>query len=104
MSAWRVRLADTAVADIREAAAYMSDQLMNPMAADSFLDEVQAKVDMLKKNPEAFSRVRDFDLAKAGYRWCSVGNFLMFFTADEAQHLVHIERVLFGARDWKSLL
>ncbi|WP_130813101.1 type II toxin-antitoxin system RelE/ParE family toxin [Olsenella sp. Marseille-P4559] len=104
MSAWRVRLTDMAVADIREAAAYMADQLANPMAADDFLDEVQAKVDMLKKSPESYARARDFDLAKAGYRWCPVGSFLMFFIADDTHHFVCVERVLFGARDWKSLL
>ncbi|MGN0071984.1 MAG: type II toxin-antitoxin system RelE/ParE family toxin [Atopobiaceae bacterium] len=104
MSAWHVRLAETAVGDIREATIYISDQLLNPKAADDFLDEVQVKIDMLGKNPEAYPRVRDFGLARAGYRWCSVGNFLMFFNVDTTRHLVYVERVLFGSRDWKSLL
>lgn len=104
MGTWQVRLTRLAVADIRDATTYMAEQLASPKAADDFLDEVQAKIDMLKGSPQACARVRDYDLAKAGYRWCTVGNFLMFFTTDSANSLVYVERVLFGARDWKSLL
>lgn len=104
MAAWNVRFTDLAVQDVREAAAYMQDQLGAPRAALRFLDELEGKVDLLKSYPESCTRVRDYELYQKGYRWCAVGNFLMFFTTDLDDRLVTIERVLYGYRDWKSLL
>lgn len=104
MADWRVSFTKTAVEDVREAAIYMREQLGAPSAALHFIDEVDKKVTLLKNRPKSFSLVRDFDLAKVGYRWCAVGNFLMFFTLDDETRYVFVERVLFGGRDWKALL
>lgn len=48
--------------------------------------------------------MRDYELARKGYRWCPVGNFMVFYTTDRERLRVVIERVLYGARDWKSLV
>lgn len=104
MATWHVIFTETAVEDIREAARYMREQLGAPHAALAFLDTVEDKVALLETQPEAYTLVRDFELAKAGYRWCAVGSFLMFFTLDAAARTVNVERVLYGSRDWKALL
>lgn len=104
MSGWEVRLTQTAVEDIREAAWYMRAQLGAPGAATAFLDKVDEQVQLLSEAPKSRPLVRDFELARAGYHWCAVGGFLMFYTLDEKAAVVNVERVLYGGRDWKALL
>lgn len=104
MGCWEVRFSQTAVEDVREAAHYMQRQLGAPKAATAFLDQIEEKVSLLESLPESCPLVRDFELSRVGYRWCSVGSFLMFFTTNDSSHTVNIERILYGARDWKSLL
>ncbi len=104
MSEWNVQLTEAALSDIHEAIGYIRAQLGAPFAAEDFLDKVDAQVELLEKPPKSRPLVRDYGLAKAGYRWCAAGNFLMFFTLDEEMHCVYVERVLYGARDWRMLL
>ena len=99
-----VRLSQTAVEDIRETAWYVRAQLGAAGAATAFLDKVDEQIQLLFEAPKSRPLVRDFELAKAGYRWRAVGSFLVFFTLDEEAAVVNVERVLYGARDWKALL
>lgn len=104
MSEWDVQLTETALSDIREATWYMQSQLGAPGSAEAFLDKVDSQLDLLATAPKSRPLVRNYGLAKTGYRWCSAGNFLMFFTLDDEAHCVYVERVLYGARDWRMLL
>lgn len=101
---WAVEITEIALDDMREAVMYMRDALKSSQAAECFLEPFFEVADSLKTYPERRPLVRDFELARRGYRWCSVGNFMLFFTADgEARHVV-VERVLYGASDWKTLV
>lgn len=102
--AWDVQVTRLAHADVREAACYMRDALLSPKAARDFVETFAAQVDALRTFSEARPLVHDYELARRGYRWCPVGNFMLFFTVDASAHAVMIERVLYGARDWKSLV
>lgn len=104
MTQWAVDVTDTAYDDLREAAAYMRDVLGSSGAAADFVAEFESRVESLETFPEGRPLVRDYELARRGYRWCPVGNFMMFYTVDREGLRVVVERVLYGARDWKSLL
>jgi plasmid stabilization system protein ParE len=101
---WDVVLSFSAREDIREAARYMAVSLASSQAAMGFLDEVDEKIAFLEKSPLACPCVGDFELSREGYRWMAVGNFMMFFTIDQHGRNVFVERVLYGARDWQTLL
>lgn len=104
MTKWHVVMTETALSDVEEAAWYMRRRLGSPKAACSFVRKVQGKVDLLSKLPLSCPSVTDGALAKVGYRWCAVGNYLMFFTIAEDTQTVCVERVLYGASDWESVL
>ena len=103
-AAWEVQVTQTALQDLREAARYMRDALGSPAAAREFVDAFSEQVALLEVFPAGRPLVRDYELAQAGYRWCSVGSFMLFYTLDEGRRQVFVERLLYGARDWKSLL
>lgn len=104
MTRWSVEVTDAAYGDLREAAAYMCDALGSLKAAVDFVEAFEAQVEALETFPEGRALVRDYELARKGYRWCPVGNFMMFYTIDRERLRVVVERVLYGARDWKSLV
>lgn len=104
MTRWSVEVTETAYEDLREAAAYMRDALGSPKAATDFVAAFEAQVEALETFLEGRALVRDYELARKGYRWCPVGNFMVFYTTDRERLRVVIERVLYGARDWKSLV
>lgn len=104
MTQWTVDVTDIAYEDLREAAAYMRDALGSPRAAADFILEFEAQVKTLEIFPEGRPLVLDYELARKGYRWCPVGNFMLFYTVNSECLRVVVERVLYGARDWKSLI
>ena len=75
-----------------------------PTAAADFIDAFEAQLEALEAFPEGRALVADYELARKGYRWCPVGNFMLFYTVDADTGMVYVERLLYGARDWKSLL
>lgn len=101
---WDVRVTDVAYRDLREAAAYMRGSLESPKAARDFVAEFEAKVALLETFPEGRPPVADFELARRGCRWCPVGSFMLFYTADRASSTAMVERLLYGASDWRSLV
>ena len=104
MSGWTVSVTDSAYEDLREAALYMRDALKSPKAAVSFVKAFENQVEALETFPEGRPLVQDYELAKRGYRWCPVGNFMLFYTVNQEKLEVMVERVLYGAQDWKSLV
>ena len=104
MTEWTVDVTNSAYADLREAALYMHDVLGSPKAAGDFVTAFESQVEALRTFPEGRPPVRDYELAKRGYRWCPLGNFMMFYTVDRKRLRVTVERVLYGTQDWKSLV
>lgn len=104
MSVWHAYVTDEAKSDLREAAVYMREQLHSPKAALDFLDSADKAVSKIEINPFAYPPVSDFALARAGYRRRSIGNFTMFFTADEKSRSIFIERVLYAPSNWPEKL
>lgn len=104
MSEWNVVMTEVALSDVEDAARYMQRRLNSPKAARAFVKKVQDKVGLLATLPLSCPAVTDGALARIGYRWCAVGNYLMFFTVDEVSRVVCVERVLYGASDWHGLL
>lgn len=104
MRQWIVTVTQIAYDDLVEAATYMSSKLGSPKAAQDFISAFEKEAKNLETLPEARPLVRDLELAKAGYRWAPLGNFMLFYTVDAAGGVVTIERVLYGRRDWQAIL
>jgi len=54
--------------------------------------------------PDSHPLVRDDRLASMGYRRLEVKNYTVFFTINEKEKTVDVERVLYARRDWANLL
>jgi addiction module RelE/StbE family toxin len=101
---YRTRYTPLAYEDLDEIDNYISTILLNPQAALNLLGEMEESINGLKQFPLIGSELEDPYLASKGYRKLVVQNYLVFHLVDQAQKEVIIIRVMYGAREYRSLL
>jgi len=68
------------------------------------LDTIEEALAKLAVMPDSYPLVRDDRLASMGYRRLEVKNYTAFFTINEKDKTVDVERILYARRDWANLL
>lgn len=94
----KVVLSRAAQADLREIAYYIARD--NKVRAISFVRELQAKAQDTGRIPRAFPLVPRYE--HHGIRRRSFGAYLIFYRIEDDR--VAIVRILYGARDYETLL
>ena len=100
MEEYKVKIYKTAQEDFRDIIDYLDT--LSPQAALRYYDRLTEEIASLSHMPERCPRPRDIALAAKGYRYLTVGNYLVFYvvTGDTVQ----IRRILYGRRDYCALL
>ena len=80
---------------------YIFDTLSAPMAAENLIDEIEQKTRRLEDFPYSCPVVDDELLKLKGYRKLVVKNFIALYVVSDAEMLVTIMRVVFGASDYE---
>ncbi|MBD5081226.1 MAG: type II toxin-antitoxin system RelE/ParE family toxin [Ruminococcaceae bacterium] len=75
--------------DLDEALNYISKRPDNTIAAKNLMDKISGIFSQLKDNPFLYPKHHDSKIAKQGYRFAVVGNFLIFYLADEKTKTVY---------------
>lgn len=101
---YKLVLTKSALQDIRTAALYISDTLMNKEAANRLLDAADEKICALAETPCINPLVRDSILASNGVRFQLVNNYMAFYIVHEDTKTVSVIRFQHSRRDWISLL
>ena len=104
MKRYSVHKSLQAARDLDMVVAYLVDTLKNPRAAEELLDGYENLLDSLEQMPTAHTKVRDGMLSLAGYYWAPVSSYMVFFTIDEQDSLVHIHRIAHNKRNWANLV
>ena len=88
--------------DLDSVLLYISGTPKNRSAADSLLKKVRDNIAMLDSAPLAFPVYPH--ISKKSYRFIPVGNYLIFYHADEEKEIVYIDRFLYSARNIETIL
>ena len=104
MVKYRVDVAEPAEEDLRDILRYISSQLSAPITAMKMMDTIEEAFTKLADMPDSYPLVRDDRLASMGYRRLEVKNYTAFFTINEKEKIVDVERILYARRDWANLL
>ena len=89
-------------ADMREIGDYISQKLRNPDAALRMIRRFREAMSPLREFPESGTPLLAAGKQGAPYRYLVCGSYLIFYyTAGDA---VHIDRVLYGRRDYIAIL
>jgi len=100
---FRVKLSEQAAQDVSDIIEYICDVLYNPGAAEHFYSEVNKKRGKISENPYMYPLSRDKKLSAECIRTAIIGNYLMFYSVDEANNTACIIRIIYGKRDLISI-
>jgi plasmid stabilization system protein ParE len=88
--------------DLYEAVSYISDNLMNPQAAEKLLNEVEKAILDRLEMPLAFEPYRSAKKRKDTYYRIYVGNYTVFYVV--IGDVMEVRRFIYSARDFDRLL
>jgi plasmid stabilization system protein ParE len=101
---YRVEVSEEAERNIDGILTYMTKKLFSPSAASHFLDDVQKSYTALAENPYLYSLCVGKSLEVYQYRRVVIRNYLMFYQIDEDSQTVLVVAVVYGGRNYASLL
>ena len=94
-----VRLLRVAEDDLNEILSYVAAD--RPSAAETIGLKIEKQFTLLSKSPRLGRIPKEEELARLGYRYLVVDNYLIFYIVEEDAIIVH--RILHGARDYLRL-
>ncbi|MDR1271562.1 MAG: type II toxin-antitoxin system RelE/ParE family toxin [Clostridiales Family XIII bacterium] len=100
---YRLEYLPVAKQDMAGIARYIS-HLSNPAAAERLATEMIEAAERLKAFPYACPAYHPTRPLLREYRRLPVGNYLMFYSIDEAQKLITVVRVIYARRAYENLL
>lgn len=74
----------------------------SPVSAEKVAESIENNLSHLANHPFLGRAPKEIELARAGFRYLIVDNYLIFYTIEEQTIFVH--RIIHGARDYKRLL
>ena len=101
---FKVEVTPLASRDLEEIVTYIAEELENPAAAVSFLDDVDACYTGLAGMPFMYEECRDPQLKALKYRRAVIKHYVMVYRVDEAGNTVYILWFFYGARDYEKLI
>ena len=104
MDAYEVNLTEPAENDLRDIVRYIAAQLNAPTTALNMLQTIREAIAKLEITALVHPFVRDDRLAALGYRPLVIKNYIAFYIVNEKEKTVDVDRILYGRRDWQSIL
>ncbi|MBS3902592.1 MAG: type II toxin-antitoxin system RelE/ParE family toxin [Dethiobacter sp.] len=104
MAKYRVDVSEPAEDDLRDIVRYIASQLSAPVSALHMMELLEEAMTGLSDMPQRCPLVADDRLSQMVYRKLVVKNYVVFFSIDEKNKDVDIERILFGRRNWLRFL
>jgi len=104
MAKYRVDVSEPAENDLKDIVRYITSQLSAPISALSMIELFEEAMAGLSDMPQRHTFVADERLAQMGYRKLPLKNYVVFYSIDEGNKVVDIERILYGRRDWLRIL
>ncbi len=104
MKEYKLQISDAAETDLTAIAEHIAFRLREPATALSQIRRIRKAVESLQVMPERHPLLSDQQLANMGLRMIPVDHYLIFYVMDPSSPAVTVVRVLYGRREWDSLL
>jgi plasmid stabilization system protein ParE len=101
---YKLNITELAHQDLDKIVSYIAVELVNPIAAGNFLDEIDQCYGFLKSNPWMYGKCQNKRLDKEGYRRAPIKNYLLIYKIDEESKMVIVFRFFYGAQDYVKLI
>ena len=97
----KINYSPLALKDLDEIWDYISNELLNPAAANDTINGILDNVEKIKEQPESGSPLYFGDIF-SGYRFVIFKNYLAFYRISGTE--IYIDRVLYAKRDFMKIL
>ena len=93
------RLSNAAESDIDEIITYIAEDLGNPDAAQSFIDEMIKRIEDLCEMPRIGNIVENDLIHRNNIRRILVHNHILYYFIDDQNRIINVMRVVYNRRD-----
>lgn len=100
MARYKVTIYPAAKQDLLDIIDYLNT--LSPEAALRYYDLLTGQIASLERMPERCPKPKDLALAAKGYRCLIVKDYLVFYVI--VGNTVQVRRILYGRRDYRTLL
>ena len=90
---------NTAAPDLDETLNYISGELSNPIAAQSFLQKMETTISAIRTSPLSGSPVENPYVKRNNIRKTMVGNYVLYYLPDHLKQEIVILWIVYGQRD-----
>ena len=104
MKRWEVTVTPEFADDLRSIHSYIANTLLEPLIAKGLIDRILKAVGALAELPLRFPVYDKEPWKSRGLRKMSVGNYLVFYLANEAANTVIVLRVFYAGRNIENCL
>lgn len=104
MKRYKIIVTKTAKADLREAARYITAELISPDASKKLMQDIKEEIKKLATRPFRHALAGDPYLARLGIRKRYSGNYVVLYIVSEETQTAAIARIGYVRRNWKDLL
>ena len=104
MEQYRVDVSEVAENDLHDIVRYIASQFSAPITALNMMELLEDAMAGFSETPQRFPLLSDDRLSPMGYRKLAVKNYIVFFSIDEKNKVVDVERILYARRDWLRIL
>lgn len=104
MSKYNIEITEPAEKDLYGIGQYIAKELLEPAIAKKVVEKIGEVILKLEELPLRNALVTDEKLALRGIRKIIMDNYIVFYIVTEEQKTVTIVRILYGRRNWISLI
>jgi len=101
---YRIKVEQPAKEDFNNIITYITETLDAPVAALSFMDEVEACYVRIQGNPYLYESCREPRLRERGYRRAVIGNYIMVYKPLDEVKVVEVHRFFYGPQNYIELI
>lgn len=101
---YKLIVSELAHQDLDHIISYIAINLVNPIAATNFLDEIEKCYARLKDNPFLYGKCYDLRLEMKEYRKAIIKHYVLIYRVDEPEKTVKVLRFFYGAQDYAELI
>lgn len=98
----KIHYSPLSIKDLDEIWEYITDELMNPSAAENTVNGILNIIDSLEEFPEAGTKLVFDNGLDSGYRFVIYKSYMAFYHIQNMA--VYIDRVIYGKRDYMKIL
>ena len=101
---YKVIYSPAAMDDLHEIAAYILYELKAPQAAKNVTRRIRDVIRSLADMPQRYALVEWEPWASMKMHRVPIGNYVVFYTADDETYIVTITRIFYGGRDIEHII